>query len=340
MATILTPDYSNFIGSPITVPVQAGSPAGATFHRVRIMGTINNSGTPFEFSTPVSSGGETVRFDISSAFRAFAESHEYTPTTLNAYPNMSAVIKAYDDYMVDGVEKRGTGESTATISPLYCGYLTDMERLLGLRYPASGRYSRKPTSSPELAFIGYTSLQPGSCVSEVGPVAPAVTAVTVPSGSPAGSNLYGIPAPHDGYELRFINSLGVHENVFLTSLPTTEAAIQTDRYVIARQETLDTFSRGTTSKHSNHRRYRLTAGPLDQEWQQWYIDEVLMARWAWIKPVAAANSSLFTLHSSLPYIPCHVLPEDTIQALDRQKGGVLTVPITVEMDIEGSPALT
>jgi hypothetical protein len=340
MATILTPDYSNFIGSPITVPVQAGSPAGATFHRVRLVVTINSSGTPFEFSTPVSSGGETVRFDISSAFRAFAESHEYTPITLNVYPNMSASITAYDDYMVDGEEHRGTGESTTTISPLYCGHLTDMERLLGLRYPASGRYSRKPTSSPELAFIDYESLQPGLCVSETTPVAPAVTAVTVPAGSASRSNIFGIPAPHDGYELRFINSLGVHENVFLTSLPTTEATIQTDRYVIARQETLDTFSRGTTRKHSNHHRYHLTAGPLDQEWQQWYIDEVLMARWAWIKPVAAANSSLFTLHSSLPYIPCHVLPEDTIQALDRQKGGVLTVPITVELDIEGSSALT
>jgi hypothetical protein len=156
---------------------------------------------------------------------------------------------------------------------------------------------------------------------------PAVTAVTVPAGFASGSNLYGIPAPHDGYELRFINSLGVHENVFLASLPTTEAAIQSDRYVIARQETLDTFSRGATRKHSNHHRYHLTAGPLDQEWQQWYIDEVLMARWAWLR-------------IGTHYIPCHVLPEETIQALDRQKGNVLTVPITVELDIEGSPALT
>ena len=337
MANISTTDYSNFIGSPVIVSVQAGSPAKATFHRVRLTVTINGSSTPFEFSTLVSSGGQTVRFDISSAFRAFAESHEYQPGQLNTYPNMSAVIKAYDDYMADGAEHRGAGESTTTISPLYCGHLTDMERLLSMRYPATGRYSRKPTSSPELAFIGYTSLQPGPCVSGTAPQAPSVTAVTVPAGFASGSNLYGIPAPHDGYELRFINSLGVHENVFLASLPTTEATIQTDRYVIARQETLDTFSRGTTRKHSNHLRYHLAAGPLDREWQQWYIDEVLMARWAWIKPVAAANSSLFTLHSSLPYIPCHILPEDTIQALDRQKGDVLTVPITVELDIEGSP---
>ena len=275
MATILIPDYSNFIGSPITVPVQAGSPAGATFHRVRLRVKLpadvaddSPLASIFEFSTPVSSGGQSVEFDISSAFRAFAESHEYQPEQLNTYPNMSASITAYDDYMVDGAEHPGTGESTTTISPLYCGHLTDMERLLGMRYPATGRYSRKPTSSPELAFVGYESLQPGPCVSEVGPVAPAVTAVTVPAGFASGSNLYGIAAPRDGYELRFINSLGVHENVFLTSLPTTESAIQTDRYVIARQETLDTFSRGTTRKHSNHRSYHLTARPLDREWQQ------------------------------------------------------------------------
>ena len=326
MATILTPDYSNFIGSPITVPVQAGSPDGATFHCVRLVVIINSSSSPFEFSTPVSSGGETVRFDISSAFRAFAESHEYTPTTLNAYPNMSAVIKAYDDYMVDGVEHRGTGESITTISPLYCGHLTDMERLLSMRYPATGRYSRKPTSSPELAFIGYEFLQPGPCVSEVEPVAPAVTAVTVPSGSVAGSNIYGIPAPQDGYELRFINSLGVHENVFLTGFPKREVNISTEQYVISRQETLSQFSRGLAVKQNNHETWTLSSGPLDRQWQSWYIHEVLMARWAWLRIGGH-------------YIPCHILPEDTIQALDRQKGDVLTVPITVELDIEGSPLM-
>lgn len=325
MATILTPDYSNFIGSPITVPVQAGSPDGATFRCVRLVVTINDAAS-FEFSTPVSSGGETVRFDISSAFRAFAESHEYTPTTLNAYPDMSAVIKAYDDYMVDGVEQRGKGESTANISPLYCGHLTDMERMLSMRYPATGRYSRKPTSSPELAFAGYESLQPGPCASEVGPVAPAVTTVTVPSGSVAGSNIYGIPAPQDGYELRFINSLGVHENVFLTGFPKREVNISTEQYVISRQETLSQFSRGLAVKQNNHETWTLSSGPLDRQWQSWYIHEVLMARWAWLR-------------IGEHYIPCHILPEDTIQALDRQKGDVLTVPITVELDIEGSPLM-
>lgn len=323
MATILTPDYSNFIGSPIIVPVQAGSPAGATFHRVRIMVTINDAAS-FEFSTPVSSGGETVRFDISSAFRAFAESHEYTPTTLNAYPDMSAVIKAYDDYMVDGVEQRGKGESTANISPLYCGHLTDMERLLGLDYPATGRYSRKPTSSPELAFVGYEFLQPGPCASEVGPVAPAVTTVTVPSGSVAGSNIYGISAPQDGYELRFINSLGVHENVFLTGFPKREVNISTEQYVISRQETLSQFSRGLAVKQNDHETWTLSSGPLDRQWQAWYVHEVLMARWAWLR--IGGN-----------YIPCNILPEESLTLYDRQKPEVMTVPVVVQLDINGDP---
>ena len=326
MATILTPDYSNFIGSPIIVPVQAGSPAGATFHRVRIMVTINNSGTTFEFSTPVSSGGETVMFDISSAFRAFAESHEYAPALPvgNTYPNMSATITAYDDYMVDGEEHRGTGESTTTISPLYCGRLTDMERLLGLRYPASGRYSRKPTSSPELAFVGYESLQPGPCVSGTAPIAPAVTAVTVPSGFSAGNNLYGIPAPRDGYELRFINSLGVHENVFLTGLPKRDVSISTEQFVISRQETLSQFSRGLAVKQNDHETWTLSSGPLDRQWQAWYVHEVLMARWAWLR--IGGN-----------YIPCNILPEESLTLYDRQKPEVMTVPVVVQLDINGDP---
>ena len=164
MTTILTPDYSNFIGSPIIVPVQAGSPANATFHRARLMVTINGSSTPFDFSTPVSSGGEQVQFNISSALCAFVDSHRYQAETINVYPNLSASCIAYDDYMVDGEDHSGANPSTEkVISPLYVGFLTDMERLQGFRYPATGRYSRKPTSSPELAFIAYTSLQPGPC---------------------------------------------------------------------------------------------------------------------------------------------------------------------------------
>jgi hypothetical protein len=118
----------------------------------------------------------------------------------------------------------------------------------------------------------------------------------------------------------------VHENVFLTGFPKREVSISTEQYVISRQETLSQFSRGLAVKQNNHETWTLSSGPLDRQWQSWYIHEVLMARWAWLR-------------IGEHYIPCHILPDETIQALDRQKGDVLTVPITVELDIEGSPQM-
>lgn len=323
MASISSTEYRIFFDQPVTVTATAVDYSGATFHRLRLKVKINNA-SEFEFSSPVSSDALTVRFDISSAFRAVADSHQYSATELNVYPALTAEVTACSDYMKDGKEYPDEGKSPATIiGPLYAGRLTDMERLTGTT-PA--RYSRKPTSSPEICFTGYQHLAPVATGGSLTPVVPSVTAVTVPSGSVAGSNIYGIVAPQDGYELRFINSLGVHENVFLTGFPKREVSISTEQFVISRQETLSQFSRGLAVKQNNHETWTLSSGPLDRQWQSWYIHEVLMARWAWLR-------------IGEHYIPCHILPEDTIQALDRQKGDVLTVPITVELDIEGSPLM-
>lgn len=325
MASISSTEYRIFFDQPVTVTATAVDYSGATFHRLRLKVKINNA-SEFEFSSPVSSDALTVRFDISSAFRAVADSHQYLATELNAYPALTAEVTACSDYMKDGKEHPGEDKSPATIiGPLYAGRLTDMERLTGTT-PA--RYSRKPTSSPEICFTGYQHLAPVAIGGSLSPTVPSVNPVNVPVGSPTGSgdNIYGIPAPQDGYELRFINSLGVHENVFLTGFPKREVNISTEQYVISRQETLSQFSRGLAVKQNNHETWTLSSGPLDRQWQSWYIHEVLMARWAWLRIGGH-------------YIPCHILPEDTIQALDRQKGDVLTVPITVELDIEGSPLM-
>jgi hypothetical protein len=49
-----------------------------------------------------------------------------------------------------------------------------------------------------------------------------------------------------------------------------------------------------------------------------------MARWAW-------------LNVGGTYIPCHILPEESLTLYDRQKPEAMTVPIVVRLDINGSP---
>lgn len=321
MATISNTEYRIFFGQPVIVTATAADYSGATFHRLRLKVTINNA-YDFEFSVPVSSDALTVRFDISSAFRAVADSHQYSATELNVYPAITAKVTACSDYMKDGQERTNVDPSAEiSIGPLYAGRLTDMERLAGTT-PA--RYSRKPASSPELCFVDFRHLHPVSLTDGASINAPAVESITVNAGIDPAYNIYGIPAPADGYELRFINSLGVHENVFLGGFPKREVNIQTEQYVISRQETLSQFSRGLAIKQNNHERWTLSSGPLDRQWQSWYVHEVLMARWAW-------------LNIGGRYIPCHILPEESLTLYDRQEAEAMTVPIVLQFDITGSP---
>lgn len=323
MAQITNTEYRIFWGQPVVVTAQAQNYANATFHRLRLVVSIGTS--VFEFSSPVSSDALSVIFDISSAFQAVAEKYIYEVTPPLSYPALTATVVACSDYMLDGQEYSGIDMSEATvIGPLYAGKLSDMERITG---SVPERYTRKPTT-PEIAFIGWTSLQPTAIGGSLSPSAPSVTSVTVPAGFASGSNIYGISAPQDGYELRFINSLGVHENVFVSGFPVISSQITTERYTISRQETLANFSHGVTVKSGDYEKWEMSAGPFDREWARWFVHEVLMARWMWI---GIKNDNL------IRYVPCHILPEDTTQIVRSKDASLLEVPFTIELDIEGSP---
>lgn len=321
MATIGTPIYSNFIGSPIIVPVTARNYAYATFHRLRLTVTVN-SFTAYEFSAPISPEALTVEFDISSALRAFAENHEYSATVLNQYPNLSASCVACSDYMINGEVHEGADPSAPTvISGLYAGKLTDLERMTGTR-PA--RYSRKPTNRPEVVFLGGTYLYPGPTIDGITPSAPHVDSYVVGTDDTTSLNIYPIAKPKDGYEIRFINSLGVHENIFVMGFPSIGTKIETDRYVYSKQETLSKFSRGIAVKQNNHEQWQMTSGPIDRQWASWFVHEFLMVRWAWIN--IEGN-----------YIPCHIIPDEDITLRDGKNASRMEITFTVELDIKGSP---
>ena len=337
---------SRFIGSPISVPVKASSPTGnVTFHRVRLKVTVGDGGgvittgdANFEFSIPCSNG-ETVWFDISSAFRAFVDAFIPSPATFT-YPHLSANIEAVEDYMIDGVSYEGQSSSgIKAVSGKYLGALTDRERGAGIsnEWSEPARYSRKPTTSPEICFYHPNAqgqsdgtakhLLAGATIDDVTPVAPSVTAVTVPVGAPSGQsapNIYGIPYPTDGHEIRFVNSLGVHENVFVAGLPTKEVNITSDKYAIARQETLTKFSRGFAVKQNDYETWTFSSGPLDKAWASWYIHEFLVASCVWIDIDGM-------------WIPCHVMPEETTILEDRKQAQPYEVQFRLEMDINGSP---
>lgn len=335
MATINTGNIiqSRFIGSPISVPVTVGNPSGnVTFHRVRMKikvtddaGVITTGDAEFESSKPVTNN-QTVWFDISSAFIAYVDGYIPSPTTFS-YPSLTAKIEAVEDYLIDGISYEGVSSSgEKTVSGMYIGALTDRERGAGIsnsRYEPE-RYGRKPATSPEIVFIGKSILRPGALMDGVSPLAPSVEAISVVSGADQSYNCYGITAPRDGYEIRFINSLGVHENIFVSRLTEKEVHIDSEKYVIAREETLTRFSRGTIAKQNDYETWKFSSGPLDEAWVSWYIHEFMMAKWVWI-------------YINGMWIPCHTKPEESITLVNRENASMMEVQFDLEMDINGSP---
>ena len=336
MATIGQIDGSKWMGSPITVPVTSGVIAGQpTFRRVHLQVVVNST-NEFDFAMPVTADGEVVQMDVSSALRAIAEQYEYAPTELNpytwvppvepgeepvatqTYPHYNMQLRARDEYLMDGVERTSSWTEMVDTGWYLVGQLTDRERLTDER-PA--KYSRKPQTSREICFSGAKHITVSATTNE-----PTVGTITVPSGTSGGANIYGIAKPKYGYELRFINSLGVHENVFVHHLPQSEAQVQTDKYTISRQETLRKMSRAVAVKKNMREVWKFSSGPLDEAWQRWYIHELLMVQTAWLLVDGA-------------WIGVNVVPEETVVIADRSKQDIHEVVFALEFDIEGSPKL-
>lgn len=316
MASIDPVSGTKFIGNPIVVPVTPGGvPAKATFHKVRL--EVITGGQTFTFSSLVN-GLPVVNFDVSSALRAISDIDTPTAMGTNSYPSYSFTMNAYDDYLEEGIEQKGKNAVTGSVGgSFYRGALTDRERLAGILSPSS--FSRKPfSSSPEVVHIGKTWVAGGTGSS------PSAQVVDITASTAATTQYYPIAAPRDSYELRFINSLGVHESLHVQCLIGGETNITTDRHVIARQETVTQFSRGVSIKQNDHERWKMSSGPLDRAWQQYYLHEPLMARWAWLKVDGQ-------------WLPVHILPDETVPGIDRQKASLLEVPFTIEFDINGSP---
>lgn len=318
MASINSVTGSKMAGCPVVANVSPGSVGeNAVFHRVRLIANV--SGTEFQFSSAVS-GNEAVSFDVSSALMAVLEKRSYQAGGMSSYPSVTLSLTAYDDYIIDGEEHYGENGSTFIDGGAYYnGALSDKERLYG----APSRYSRKPFTTPEIAFVGTGYVVAGEYAS-----APQSYLVIANAGvqTVRGATFYGIPKPQDGYEIRFINGLGVHENVFINCLRKGEVNITTERFVIARQETLSNFSRAISLKKNDHERWRMSTHPIDHDWQQWYLHEFLMARWAWVNVGGK-------------YYQVHILPEETTAGIDRASGKPITVEFTIEFDINGSPFL-
>jgi len=348
MATITSQiSGSPLIGSPIVYQVQAEYHPSAVFHRVKmqvVAGLQGGNYVTIEMSSPATDDtalatGELLKFDISSALRAVADAYAYTPEPPQSYPYVQYYLIAWDEYMIDGVSYEGSKDYfpdnyDETPFRALMGAYSDLERLLAGENKQTLKFTRKPSTLPEIVCVGDTYIRPAemnvhSLNIEHGQQSVAYPIVNEGAQTVGGANLFALPAQQrDCYPVRFINGLGCMESLTVRSLRQTNTNITTDQYTRAIQETFGTFSRGIAVKQNDYETWKLSSGPLDEAWQAWFIHEFLMAQWVWIG---------VRVNSQLLWLPCHIIPEDTVSGPDRISGNMLEVQFSLQLDITGSP---
>ena len=349
MATILTGNTgSPLCGNPIVYTVQAGAYTNPTFHRVKMKvhaGMQGGDYQPIQMSVPVvSENHEEIPIDVSSALRAVADNYEFTPTPPSYYPYISYFLEAWDEYMINGEVYESTHDfypdlpsgATVPTNPFRAlmGKYSDMERILAGESKQTQKFTRKPSTSPEIVMVGETYVRPTEMQVHSGNITHGPQSVVYNVSAAGqqtigGATVYALAAgQQDRYQFRFINSLGVMESISVKSLRQTDVEIDTEQYVKSLTETFNKFSRGVAIKQNDYETWKMTSGPVDAAWQSWFIHEFLMARWVWI--------NLRTTASPL-WVACHIIPEESVAGLNRRDLSRMEVPFSVKLDIEGSP---
>lgn len=337
---------SPMIGNPIVYNVKAETYSSPVFHRVKvavIAGVQGGNYQRIEMSSPANEG-EDLLFDISSALCAVAEQYEYEADNISGgyiqYPYLQYYMEAWDEYMVNGVSHKSAvdvfpdGGSQSPLRALLGAY-SDMDRLVAGESKSALRFTRKPTTSPEIVRVGDVVLRPEQFAEPVhslnitrGPRSMAYTIASEGMQTIGNTQVYALPADTpDYYQLRFVNSLGVHETIGIRSLRKVNTNITTKQFTRARRETFGKFSRGISRKQNDRETWPMTSGSLDEAWASWFTHELLMTEQAWIK-IPTANSSI--------WVACHIIAEEEVEVIDQEKGAMIEVPFKVQMDINGS----
>ena len=281
--------------------------AKVSFHQiiVNVTASCNGHAVSQEFSSPCPNvGSGTVFFDIHTALMAAAETYPWSPVSLQA-PKVSFSCSYREEYLLDGdlrtVEGAGTSGS-ATV-----GALTDRERQRGV----TDKVTCKPaTVSPQIAATDEDVVIGGTLVSE-----PDIRVYRL---SESMSDLA------DRYVFRFVNHYGCIESIGVTCLRETEMSVSSEQFALSRPETLTDFSRARYSKQNDFETWHLSSGPLDRSWQQWFAHELLMTEHCW-------------LYVDNVWQRVHIVPEESVNLVNRIDQSILEIQFSVRFDINGDP---
>ena len=311
---------------------------------------------PIQMSMPVTTvpnKSETAEVDISSALRAVADKYEYRSILPIVYPLVKWNVEIYDEYMVNGTVKRSASvfypgndaEGHATYLKSIFGTYSELERYLSVDgYKMAQYFSRKPKNATEVVCVGDEFVVPQPYIVEKGiydiETAPVpfthivktegVQDLGVVEGTTDGTpvpvvrhSVFAVPADPNRYQMLFVNSMGYIESVNVFCLRSEESKSESTRYMRSLPETFGYPSGSIYVKKNQQESWSMSTGVIDEDWQAWFVNDVMMTRQAWI---------MVDGH----WLPCHITGGDTVKKSDRSKNELPAVNFTVAFDLYGS----
>lgn len=338
---------SVFAGNPITLAIQPNTlTSKPSFHRVIVEVNFDNGGSyeTNKLTIPVTTEGNEVSLDISSAIRIPLDNYEYTATP-STYPMVGWYVKAYDEYMDSNGEVHtqagvvyypadGSKDNTKNLRCI-AGAFSDIERLkAGATKPVT-LLSCKPTDTHELAVVGESFVYPVSYSAAQNLLDSAT--LEAPSSeekeitqegtqSILGHPIYALPSSEAEARItfRFINRFGCLESINVPKSYSQKMNVETTEYVKAIQETFNEFSRSVIDKKNDKEGWLYQSDPLTEKWLRWYYHEFLMSKHVWLKV-------------SDIWLPCTVAMEDENTIKDDTNKVMHSVSFTAKLGINGNP---
>lgn len=339
---------SVFAGNPITLAIQPNTlTSKPSFHRVIVEVNFDNEGSyeTNKLTIPVTTEGNEVSLDISSAIRIPLDNYEYTATP-STYLMVGWYVKAYDEYMDSNGEVHtqagvvyypADGSKNKGETNLRCiaGAFSDIERLKAGATKSVTLLSCKPTDTHELAVVGESFVYPVSYSAAQNLLDSAT--LEAPSSeekeitqegtqSIQGHPIYALPSSEAEARttFRFINRFGCLESISVPISYSQKMNVETTEYTRAIQETFNEFSRSVIDKKNDKEGWLYQSDPLTEKWLRWYYHEFLMSKHVWLKVSGI-------------WLPCTIAMEDEITIKDDTNKVMHSVSFTAKLGINGNP---
>lgn len=331
---------SLLIGNPIMVSVTADIFSNATLHRVKLI--VKAALSPdfveeeYSLSAPANSN-DVVEFDISTVLRSAASKYKYEyATSARSYPYLAYTIKAYDEYMLNGILQE-TGEmiyNGGAKSYALMGAFTDRERYLSASDTKDViSFTRKPVigevCTPGELFVYPDAVAIPMKITDTITSGPSISVATLEgSGTKTyeGRTIYVDPNAKNRLLFQFVNGYGVVETISAEMLEGVESSGESEVDIVTATSSFKGVKQNIVRRADREKVYKCSSGYINREWAEWWANEFLGGD-AFRR---SGHSQCWVLLDG-NWLPCTVETDDDIKLYNRAKPGLTQIEFEVRV---------